>query len=400
MNGLQLHQLISDTESESDFVLESEITSDSLQGFHKAISEASENEEASFGSFSPQRDKSFSRVAPPSPVVISVISDDDDTAEESLLESIEILKSREKQLVSTTPLEKEKRATPRMRRYFDSADTLKCYSCGGRGHVSQQCPEENSKPCSICAHPGHLERVCPNQLCFRCHLGGHAARDCRASSKSSIRICSRCGSLEHTLLDCKYQVREASEELVSVRCFICGNFGHLCCKNARKASKQPQFCSNCASKGHWHFDCPQQNRMTSYYDSLKSKPIDNSRGPICFTCTKPGHFSRECPRNDSITGNRSSSLLNSDWCFLCQVVGHRAGECLKNTKESGINKKRPRESSNAVQLVASKSHKQKGKESKKYPEENRENESRARKAEGKQTRKQKQRSRQQDDKDA
>jgi len=231
------------------------------------------------------------------PVLLDARSDEEEV---TLLQSIQVLKAMERKLTPTLP---EFKSAPRIRRYFDSADSLKCFNCGARGHFSQACTEEHVKPCYLCAHPGHLERTCPNQLCFRCHLAGHVAIDCHSSVKSPpLRACPRCGSLKHSLLKCTYKVRKDSAELASVRCFICGNNGHLCCRNSRKLSKRPQFCSNCASKGHWHFDCPQQNRMTSYYDSLKSKPNpDNSRGLVCST--------------------------ESEWCFVCQVVGHRAGNC-------------------------------------------------------------------------
>lgn len=322
MNGLALHGLLSDENgSDSEFVIEAaaEASPEDAQ-IDKAIA-MFEAEQSS----TPLKDLEHSL---PLSTHIGTSSED-----ETLLESIEALKAKERQLASTPSQKKvatvERKSAPRMRRYFDSADSLKCFNCGERGHTSETCKEENVKPCFICAHPGHLERNCPNQLCLRCNLGGHVIKDCRFSGRvPRLRVCSRCGSRAHTLLDCTYQPQQNSADLASVRCFICGNYGHLCCRNSRKLNqKRPQFCSNCASQGHWHFDCPQQNRMMSYYDSLKSKPkIDIARNTVCFTCSKKGHMSRDCPDNSSRKENKHRPS-EFEWCFVCQIAGHRAGEC-------------------------------------------------------------------------
>jgi hypothetical protein len=90
---------------------------------------------------------------------------------------------------------------------------------------------------------GHLESKCPHEVCFRCGGSGHVSRECENPRLHRVDPCLRCGGRDHALLACKYKATD--RELARVRCYVCGQFGHLCCVQVTPLSHDHTSFSAC-----------------------------------------------------------------------------------------------------------------------------------------------------------
>jgi cellular nucleic acid-binding protein len=86
---------------------------------------------------------------------------------------------------------------------------IKCYNCGGAGHMSKECP--NEKVCMRCKKPGHTSKECTQpQTCFNCGQPGHMSKDCTSERKMRPRDNSG-----------------GQRERKPISCFTCGQSGHI-----------------------------------------------------------------------------------------------------------------------------------------------------------------------------
>ncbi|XP_020265939.1 protein AIR1 [Asparagus officinalis] len=178
-------------------------------------------------------------------------------------------------------------------RYFDPVErnSSACFNCGEEGHAAANCTsEKRKKPCFICGMFGHIAKRCTQgQDCFICKRRGHIAKNCPEKNKHISQdcvICLRCGNLGHEMLSCKNDY--APEDLKEIQCYVCKNFGHLCCVDFVDNSPREVSCYNCSQTGHTGLGCAKRRgEMTDVSTS----------STVCFKCGEEGHFARGCTNN-------------------------------------------------------------------------------------------------------
>ncbi|XP_065630233.1 uncharacterized protein LOC136061328 [Quercus suber] len=166
----------------------------------------------------------------------------------------------------------------RRARYFDPP-------YGEEFHTRGNCKGERQKrPCFICAGYGHSWKYCKKgQDCFVYKVRGPSAIDCPVRHQDpSSNICLRCGSKGHNMFSCWSEY--SPDDLKEIQCYVCKNFGHLCCVDFLDLSPRHVSCYSCGQTGHLGPECTKSCGENSGSKSLV----------LCYRCGEGGHIARRC----------------------------------------------------------------------------------------------------------
>ncbi|CAL5428407.1 unnamed protein product [Camellia sinensis] len=223
-----------------------------------------------------------------------VVAKDEEEAE--TIKAIEI-----NELAETNPVEKPDnivlRKLLRGPRYFDPPDSGwgMCYNCGEEGHKTVNCTSaRRRKPCFVCGSLEHNAKQCTKgKDCFICKKGGHRAKDCPEKYKGGFqnsKICLKCGESGHDMFSCKKNY--SLDDLKEIQCYICKNFGHLCCADFTDTGPRELSCYRCGLLGHSGLECTRPRGETT---SVAMESFGS-----CFKCGEEGHFARECSSSTKV----------------------------------------------------------------------------------------------------
>ncbi|XP_038706707.1 zinc finger CCHC domain-containing protein 7-like isoform X2 [Tripterygium wilfordii] len=196
-------------------------------------------------------------------------------------------------------------------RYFDTPDESwgVCYNCGEEGHMMVNCTSaKRKKPCFVCGCLGHGAKQCSKaQDCFICKQSGHRAKDCPEKYKfgaRSSKICMKCGTSGHDMFLCEGEY--SNDDLKGIQCYVCKNFGHLCCVNYVDTGRREQSCYKCGRLGHTGLACAR----------LRQEATGEASPSSCYRCGKEGHFARECTYSAKVNRrNRDSAAPDQRFCI-------------------------------------------------------------------------------------
>ncbi|XP_030971383.1 cingulin-like isoform X3 [Quercus lobata] len=185
-------------------------------------------------------------------------------------------------LLEKESVEKNYKVVPRnllwRARYFDP-------SYGEEFHTRGNCKGERQKrPCFICAGYGHSWKYCKKgQDCFVYKVRGPSAIDCPVRHQDpSSNICLRCGGKGHNMFSCWSEY--SPDDLKEIQCYVCKNFGHLCCVDFLDLSPRHVSCYSCGQTGHLGPECTKSSGENSGSKSLT----------LCYRCGEGGHIARKC----------------------------------------------------------------------------------------------------------
>ncbi|KAM3340671.1 hypothetical protein P3S68_028305 [Capsicum galapagoense] len=143
------------------------------------------------------------------------------------------------------------------------------------------------------------------KTCFICEKGGHRADVCseisHGGSKSS-KICLKCGNSSHDMSSCKNDYAADDLKMCEVQCYICMNFGHLCCAKYPDNGLRELFCYRCSLRGHTGLACTTYHGDTGGIGSLNPY----------YRCDEEGHSARECTNLSKVNKRNHESSAQEE----------------------------------------------------------------------------------------
>ncbi|XP_070537543.1 zinc finger CCHC domain-containing protein 7-like [Ptychodera flava] len=161
--------------------------------------------------------------------------------------------------------------------------------------------------------------------CFNCGNNGHLSRNC--SSPRKVTVCFLCAGQGHTERKCPKQICEG-----------CKKTGHplrYCRERSWKTAHA--VCKRCEVKGHNSEECPdiwRQFHATTEPGMIRRLTTKKKMGKIyCYNCAKMGHLGHEC------TGHRMHKSIPAtpficrydNWDYVAKIW--RKNQAAKNNDE-------------------------------------------------------------------
>ncbi|KAM7524341.1 hypothetical protein LguiA_014243 [Lonicera macranthoides] len=179
-------------------------------------------------------------------------------------------------------------------RYFDSSESWVvgeevCQKCGNEDHKTDHCNAfKRKKPCFICGrfdHSGKLWKKTKGG--FNCNIS-HLVKDClERDPKENCTICLKCGDSGHSMFSCNNDY--SPDDLKQMKCYICNNFGHLCCAEYKDEGPKQSSCYKCGDLGHLgHKGCPKREGRSGGSEAANN---------LCASCGEKGHIAVACRKN-------------------------------------------------------------------------------------------------------
>lgn len=233
----------------------------------------------------------------------------------------------------TTPSDNKRQNS----RYYNSFVSIRCFKCGETGHSLSECPEENVQFCFICLK-NHDTFFCAKHICRRCGDIGHNFKSCNNHQAVKTR---------HVFDFISPKLVRKVEDLSSVMCLFCREYGHINCKNFSKIPKKKSKRSNSENKRKMLLNtCDDTVGKDSLIyilpwelegEKCNNPEIRSSKHKLdavktyCFNCGSKNHSTYVCkrPKVSQIVQNFGDPL---DYCFICKESVHNTSLCPKNQK--------------------------------------------------------------------
>ena len=190
-------------------------------------------------------------------------------------------------------------------RFFEEEDiSIRCYRCGGVGHIAKDCVNEPLKRCCFrCGESGHDSRSCTNEVCYNCFETGHIASQCPNKRRRNLDI----NILKYPFKNMKPPFPDFDR----VRCMSCDKLGHINCREVMEFGPIEMYCYMCGKVGHHGSACSHRygNYANRDYGSNNRHKKRQRVEVSCYECGQSGHIAKDCPvreLNARRRGNRYS----------------------------------------------------------------------------------------------